>query len=85
MPLKNGGQEPPFGEHQRPRWIRLPKTGMRCPYSGLSRSKLNQLVLATEANDYRPLVRSKSCNQPGKIRGVRLIDYISLMDYLDSL
>ena len=62
---------------QRPEWIRLPKEGMSCPYSGLSRSYLSNL-LRSQA------VKSNVLRNPGAIRGVRLISYDSLMAYICS-
>ena len=41
----------------RPEWIRMPKKG-RCPYCGLTRSFLWQLVSPNAANGYRPPVQS---------------------------
>jgi hypothetical protein len=67
------------------KYLRLPKAGTRCPYTGLSRSILNGLILPTAANGYRPPVQSKRLRQPGKDRGIRLIVFDSLMDYLGSL
>ncbi len=46
---------------------------------------LNTLILPSEANGFRPAVKSKILAQSGKKRGVRLIVYSSLMDHLDSL
>jgi hypothetical protein len=59
----------------RPEWIRLPKEGTTCPYSGLTRSFMADLLR-------RNLVRSKSLRRPGAGRGVRLICYESLMEYI---
>ena len=74
---------PASGIIQRdPEFIRLPKTGTLCPYSGLTRSKLNELVLACPANDHKPQVKSVCLRQKGAIKGVRLIVYRSLMEYL---
>ena len=74
---------PASGIIQRdPEFIRLPKTGTLCPYSGLTRSKLNELVLACPANDHKPQVKSVCLRQRGAVKGVRLIVYRSLMDYL---
>jgi hypothetical protein len=64
-------------------WRRLPKSGGKL--EGLSRSKLNQLILPCEANGFRPPVKSISVRKPGAIRGVRLIFMPSLFSYLDSL
>ena len=46
---------------------------------------LNTLILPSKRNGFRPPVKSKIIAQPGKNRGVRLIVYTSLMDYLDNL
>ena len=61
--------------NQRPEWIRLPKEGSTCPFSGLSRSYLADLVR-------RRVVPSKALRRPGSVRGVRLICYAGLMDYI---
>ena len=66
----------------KPEFIRLPKGGTRCPHTGLSRSKLNQLVLPCKENDYKPPVESKVLRSRGTIRGTRLIVFDSLMNYL---
>ena len=63
-------------------FIRLPKTGTLCPFTGLTRSKMNELVLACPANDHKPPVKSVCLRQKGAVKGVRLIVYRSLMDYL---
>jgi len=67
-----------------PEFIRLPKAGKSCPYSGLSRSTLNNLILPCPANGFRPTVKSVSLRRRGTIRGTRLIVYDSFMDYLRS-
>lgn len=61
---------------------RLPKPGTRCPFTGLSRSGLNELVLATEANKFKPPVRSILLRKRGRMRGTRLIVLDSLIKYL---
>jgi hypothetical protein len=61
----------------RPEWIRLPKEGKSCPYSGLSRSYLSNLLRSQE-------VKSKVLRHPGAIRGIRLVSYDSLMAYIRS-
>lgn len=68
-------------KEKNPEWIRLPVKG-RCPYTGLSRSTLYNLVSASAANDCRPPVKSIVLRRRGAARGVRLISYDSLMDYL---
>ena len=69
----------------RPEFMRLPKSGSLCPWSGLSRSKLNELILPSPLNGHRPPVRSISLRNRGQIRAVRLISFDSLMAYLRSL
>jgi hypothetical protein len=59
----------------RPEWIRLPREGSTCPFSGLSRSYLADLVRRRE-------VPSKALRRPGTVRDVRLICYAGLMDYI---
>jgi len=65
----------------KPEFIRLPKGGL-CPYTGLSRSKLNQLILPCEQNDWKPPVKSVCLRQRGAVKGTRLILLESLLDYL---
>jgi len=65
-----------------PEWIRLPRSGEKCPYSSLSRSTLNALILPCKANKNRPVVKSSVLPQPGATRGVRLIHRESLMEYI---
>ena len=68
-----------------PVYIRLPPQGKKCPDSGLTRSKLNELILATPRNNYRPLVKSLNSCSPGKVRKVRMIIWASLNAYLKRL
>ena len=65
----------------RPEFIRLPLNGP-CPWTGLTRSKLNELILPCRNNQFRPPVRSVSLAPPGTKKGVRLIYLQSLLDYL---
>ncbi len=90
----NGGEKPVKQEaavmamtaaNIRPEWLRLPQPGHRCPYTGLSRSTLNELTIPGLANDNRPPVKSVVLRKRGAMRGIRLISYDSLMAYLDSL
>ena len=71
--------------NNRPEWIRLPQPSRRCPHTGLSRSTLNELTIPGPANDNRPPVKSVVLRKRGAMRGIRLINYYSLMSYLDSL
>lgn len=68
-----------------PEFIRLPKPGTRWPLTGLSRGKLNQLVLPSEVNGFKPPVRSISMRKRGHLKGVRLVVVDSLLKYLYSL
>jgi hypothetical protein len=63
-----------------PEFIRLPRSPDRCPFSGLSRSALNELILGAN-----PPVKSVVMRKRGAVRGVRLIDYGSLVSYLHQL
>ena len=68
-----------------PEFLRLPKPATLCPYSGLTRSSMNNLVLPGPWNNFSPPVRSVVLRQRGNVRGVRLIVYRSLMDFLHAL
>ena len=68
-----------------PIYIRLPPQGKKCPDSGLTRSKLNELILATPRNNYRPLVKSINSCFHEKVRGVRMIIWASLKAYIKRL
>ncbi len=63
-----------------PEFIRLP--AQRCPFTGLSRSTLNNLILPTVHNRNQPPVRSHVLRQPGRSRGIRLIDFSSLIAFI---
>lgn len=71
----------PEGEVQEvglvPEFIRLPRNGERCHFSGLSRATLNELILGTN-----PRVKSLYLRKPGTARGIRLIHLASLLAYL---
>ena len=69
----------------KPEWLRLPAPGRRCPYTGLSRSTLNELTIPGPANDGRPPVKSVVLRKRGALRGIRLISYDSLMAHLENL
>lgn len=68
-----------------PEFIRLPPPGSRCPYTGLSRSTLNQLILATEANGFTPPVRSHVLRKKGAKTGVRLVVFSDLLNFIRGL
>lgn len=68
-------------DHQTlPEFIRLPKTGDRCPFTGLSRATLNELILGSAAPVKSVVLRGR-----GSTRGIRLIITDSLFAYLHSL
>ena len=69
----------------RPEWIRLPQTGSRCRFTGLSRTTLNELTIDGPANGYRAPVKSVLIRKRGASRGIRLISFDSLMAYLNGL
>jgi hypothetical protein len=69
----------------KPEWLRLPAPGSRCPFTGLSRSTLNELTIGGPANGGTPPVKSAVLRKRGALRGIRLISYDSLMGYLESL
>ena len=61
----------------KPEWIRFPKAGHLCSFSGLTRSFL--YALAAEGK-----IKTLSLRERGKARGVRLISYDSLMAYISQ-
>ena len=68
-----------------PLYIRLPKTGHQCQYTGLSRTTLNTLILDTSKETGLPLVKSVALKKrPSDKRGIRLIEYSSLRDFLSQ-
>ncbi len=68
-----------------PEFIRLPRPKTRCPYTGLARTTLDELVVPCHRNSFRPPVKSKVLKQPTAIRGIRLVHFRSLLDYLEGL
>ena len=81
LPQLEAPQAPPKPGEKNPEWIRLPTKG-KCPYTGLSRSSLYNLVGANASNNHRPPVKSIVLRRRGAARGVRLISYDSLMEYI---
>lgn len=74
-----------LSESAKPEWVRLPAPGARCRFTGLSRSTLNELTIAGPANDGTPPVKSVVLRKRGALRGIRLINFDSLMGYLAAL
>ena len=68
---------PPVNQVANPIWIRLPKVGKSCPFTGLSRSTLNNLILGKN-----PPVQSVSLRQHHAIRGCRIILLKSLLEFI---
>jgi hypothetical protein len=68
-----------------PEWGRLPQPGTACRYSGLRRTQLNELILLSQVNGFKPPVRSVSLRKPGAVKGTRLVHIPSLMAYLAEL
>ena len=66
----------------RPEFIRLPAPGLKCGFTGMSRSALNELILPSEKNGFKPPVRSFCLRQKGAAKGVRLLDYASLANHI---
>jgi hypothetical protein len=65
-----------------PEFLRLPPPGQLCAWIGLSRSAINELVLATSRNDFKPPVKSFCLRQPGARTGIRIISYESLRNFI---
>jgi hypothetical protein len=65
-----------------PEFLRLPKPGLLCPFTGLTRSAINELILPTQRNKFNPPVRSFCLRQRGAKTGIRLVDYASLRSYI---
>jgi hypothetical protein len=59
-----------------PVWIRAPKSGPE-HYTGFTRSKLYEL-------DAKGKIRSTSIREPGQIRGTRLFNLRSILDFIES-
>src|SRR5437879_2946071 len=73
---------PPRVESVDPEFFRLPKPWQLCPCSGLTRSAINELILPTIRNNYKPSVRSFCLRQKGARTGIRLIDLAGLENYV---
>lgn len=58
-----------------PVWIRSPKQGVEF-YTGLSRAKLYELAGAGK-------IRSHSIREPGQVKGTRLFNLQSILDFIE--
>lgn len=65
-----------------PEFLRLPKPGLLCPLTGLTRSAINELILPTPRNGHKPPVRSFCLRQRGARTGIRLVDFQSLRAFI---
>jgi hypothetical protein len=70
---------------QKPEWIRLPRPGDRDRLTGLSRSSLCDLAVPGKNNDFRPPVKSVLLRKRNATRGIRLINFDSLIAHLREL
>ena len=59
-----------------PVWVRSPKSGPE-HYTGFSRSKLYELVAKGK-------IKSRSIREPGQIKGTRLFDLRSILDFIEG-
>ena len=84
MTTENVPTTPRIQTPAEPEFLRLPPPGVRCPFTGLSRSALNELILPTELNGFKPPVRSFCIRRRGARTGIRLIDYASLKAYIHA-
>ncbi len=73
---------PNVTRQHEPEFLRLPPPGQLCTWTGLSRSAINELILATPRNDFKPPVRSFCLRQRGAQTGIRLVDYASLKNHI---
>lgn len=69
----------------KPEYLRLPKPYERCRFTGLSRPSLEELCIPSERNDFRPPVKSLLLKRRHAMRGIRLVNFASLLDYLHKL
>ena len=67
----------------RPEFIRLPRAGALCAWTGLSRSKLNDLILPR--NGQPPQVKSFNVRKKHQRKGTRLIVLDSLLKTLNTM
>jgi hypothetical protein len=72
-------------EQPKPEWFFMPPNGVPCPYSGLKRKALDFLTRPQEGNNFSPPVKSRVLTQAGKGNCRRMINYRSLMDYIEAL
>jgi len=71
---------PAESESELPWYVRLPRSGGRCRWTGLTRSSMNALVLGPN-----PPVKSVVVARKGASRGIRLVHLESLLEHLNGL
>jgi hypothetical protein len=76
VPPPNAAQTHP------PEFLRLPPSGQLCVWTGLSRSAINELILGTPRNGFKPPVKSFCLRQKGAKTGIRIVSYSSLREYI---
>lgn len=62
-----------------PQWMPLPPPGLRCAFTGMTRSRICRL-LATSAG----AIRQVSLREPGRKHGTRLVHVATLLAYLET-
>jgi len=70
----------PDSETDLTEYIRLPRSGERCPRTGLYRGSYCDLIFCDP-----PRIKSVVVKKPGATRGVRLVHWPSLKAYLHDL
>mgnify|MGYP001164876215 FL=1 len=71
--------------HSSPEFIRLPRQGVPCEWTGMSRGKMVQLILPSKENGFSPPVKSVSLGPSKRSKGwTRLVHFKSLMNFLNA-
>lgn len=70
----------PANSCNKPEFLRLPKSGTLCPWTGLSRSKMWQVIQSSNGK-----IKTVCLRRKGAVKGARLIHFDSLMNYLHSI
>jgi hypothetical protein len=76
---------PEIAADRFPAFIRVPRSGSRCPVSNLTRTAIDKLTRPQPDNDFRPPVKSRVLKARSATRGVRLVEVQSLLNYLNNL
>jgi len=76
---------PEIAADKFPAFIRVPRSGSRCPVTNLTRTAIDKLTRPQPENDFKPPVRSRILKARGATRGVRLVETRSLLDHIASL